>query len=443
MLAGLALSLATMTGANAPNPLMLSNGAVQPLPAPMVAQARETVVVRGLLSYRERIALPPNAVAIVEIRETSEAKGTLIAVQRIELKGRQVPIPFALEVDTRRLEAGRTYALRGGIVIDGRPTWATEPVPVNPAGIPSDVGNLRLTAFRPAGFVSQLQCGDQPVSIGFRQNQMRLQVGSQTWWMNPVPAASGTQFVAVNDPTTTFWGKDRTATVVVAGKPLPECMPRDRRAAETSSFQARGHEPSWLLEVSGTELTLDLNFGNVRLVAPNVTRQRAAGLTRYLATAGDRPIAVTVRDEICTDSMSGMPFPSRVTVRVGDQSLQGCGGSPTSLLQGATWVVEDINGKGVIDNSRVTLTFGPDSRVAGLGSCNNYTGGYTLTGESLKIRQVASTMKACAPALMNQEMAFFQVLQDVQRFEVRPDGAQVLLTGNGRSLLARKASPSS
>ncbi len=111
---------------------------------------------------------------------------------------------------------------------------------------------------------------------------------------------------------------------------------------------------------------------------------------------------------------------------------------PAAPLVGGEWVVEDINGGGVIDNSRASLTFGDDSRVSGRGSCNNYSAEYTLTGEGLSFSRAAATLRACAPALMDQERKFFDTLAKVSRFSINETGALILTTPEGGKILARR-----
>lgn len=57
--------------------------------------------ITGSVSYRIRIALPPDAVLIVRVQDVSraDAPARRLAEQRIELDGRQVPIPFATTID--------------------------------------------------------------------------------------------------------------------------------------------------------------------------------------------------------------------------------------------------------------------------------------------------------------------------------------------------------
>lgn len=110
----------------------------------------------------------------------------------------------------------------------------------------------------------------------------------------------------------------------------------------------------------------------------------------------------------------------------------------TDPLQGVEWVVEVIADTGIVDDSRVTLVFGAEGKVAGSGSCNRYFGPYTLAADKVTFGNMASTMMACPEALMEQERRFLQTLQQVQSFEITADGALVLRSGDV-TILARRA----
>jgi heat shock protein HslJ len=203
-------------------------------------------------------------------------------------------------------------------------------------------------------------------------------------------------------------------------------------------FTARGNEPGWRLDIDGDRITLATQDGTTRTVTPRPAAQRTGTFTRYAGRSEGTALTVTIFDRRCRDTMTGMPHPSAVEVVLGDRKLAGCGGDPAALLRGAEWVVEDVAGKGIVDRSRATLNFGPDGRVYGRGSCNNYTAQYTLTGEGLTVSKAAGTMMACAPAFMEQEALLLGLLADVRAFDVRDDGALVLRAGDGRTITARR-----
>lgn len=75
--------------------------------APLLSAAKAAPAVSsfldisGSVSYRQRIALPPDAVLIVRVQDTARAgaPARVLAEQRIELAGQQVPIAFSTTID--------------------------------------------------------------------------------------------------------------------------------------------------------------------------------------------------------------------------------------------------------------------------------------------------------------------------------------------------------
>jgi len=203
-------------------------------------------------------------------------------------------------------------------------------------------------------------------------------------------------------------------------------------------FRATGNEPSWRLDIGSAEIALLTNFGQDRLVAATPTAQVSGGTARYVARTNQGDLTATIVNQLCVDSMSGMPHPKSVTVIVGGTTLTGCGGEPASLLQGAEWSVVEIGGAPLIAGSQVTLDFAPDGRVSGQASCNRFTSAYALSGEGLAISKAAGTRMMCDAALMDQERRFLDALGGVQNFSIAADGALLLNTSKGSAIKAQR-----
>lgn len=109
----------------------------------------------GSLSYLSRIALSPNSVAVVTVRDSSVADGTVIAEQRIDLDGRQLPIPFTLAVNTQDMTSG-AYSLSAVIMEDGETSWRSAPVGVDAEAGMTELGNLVLRQVSEQGVVKPL-----------------------------------------------------------------------------------------------------------------------------------------------------------------------------------------------------------------------------------------------------------------------------------------------
>jgi heat shock protein HslJ len=298
-----------------------------------------------------------------------------------------------------------------------------------------ELGTLEMVPVRPSGFVTPLKCGDEHATVGFiGSDTADLTFGGQLYTLRAVPSASGSRFEAPNDPGTWLWSKGDHITVSVRGKTYPECgVP----SAADEPFRARGNEPFWNLELTRDKLTFrTMDGATVNTPAPRP--EPVTGGVRHAARTEAHQVVATVMDRPCTDNMSGMPYPSSVTVVVDGKEYRGCGGEPAALLQGKEWVVEDIDRGGIIDRSRVTLNFDAKNRVFGRAGCNTYNGGYTLTGEGLSVTSPASTMMACAESLMSQEQKFLEILGSVERFEVSDTGALILHAAKGRTITARR-----
>jgi heat shock protein HslJ len=206
-------------------------------------------------------------------------------------------------------------------------------------------------------------------------------------------------------------------------------------AKTATAFRATGNEPSWRLDIGSDEMSLLLDFGQTRLVAPTPT----AKVSRtYVAQTDQGEVVARVTDQLCVDSMSGMPHPQTVEVTTGDRTLTGCGGEPASLLQGAEWSVERIDGKPITAGSKVTLAFAEDGRLSGSASCNRLAGEFSLTGEGLTISAAATTRMACVDAVANQERDFLAALGKVQGFSIAADGSLALRTSDGQSIEAKR-----
>jgi putative lipoprotein len=107
----------------------------------------EQDVVRGTVSYRERIALPPDAVVVVKLSDISrqDVAAAVIAETRVPSQGRQVPLSFELRYDPTKIDDKGLYAVRAVIESRGQTWFTTDKVyPVLTRGNPKEV-DLVLT----------------------------------------------------------------------------------------------------------------------------------------------------------------------------------------------------------------------------------------------------------------------------------------------------------
>jgi uncharacterized lipoprotein YbaY len=87
-------------------------------------------IVKGSVAYRERMALPPDAVVDVKLYDVSVQDGAapVIAQTTVVPAGREVPLPFELRYDPKKIQPTGWYALRATIRSGGRLVFTTDTV---------------------------------------------------------------------------------------------------------------------------------------------------------------------------------------------------------------------------------------------------------------------------------------------------------------------------
>ncbi len=115
---------------------------------------------------------------------------------------------------------------------------------------------------------------------------------------------------------------------------------------------------------------------------------------------------------------------------------------PTSLV-GSTWhVLSYNNGKGGLvstqTSGKITVVFGADGRVSGFAGCNTYGGSYQVTGDTLKLSQLAATAMACEPSLMQEEQEYLAALGKAVSLRIQDDTLE-LLDASGTRMVTYKA----
>lgn len=98
--------------------------------------------VSGTVTYRQRIALPPDAVIRVRLADVSrqDVPAEMLAEVDVPADGRQVPIPFRLTFPSSRIDPAHTYSVSARILVADRMTMTSTTVnPVLTRGATSQV----------------------------------------------------------------------------------------------------------------------------------------------------------------------------------------------------------------------------------------------------------------------------------------------------------------
>ncbi len=140
------------------------------LAVPELSVAAEKTI-KGEVMYRERIALPPNAVLSVQLADVSlaDAPAAIVGERKVAPAG-QVPIKFEISFDPKVIRPKMTYALQARITADDKLLFITDTrYEVDPLSDAPQTIVLKMvapTAQSAASFVGELWLVDYIDGIG-------------------------------------------------------------------------------------------------------------------------------------------------------------------------------------------------------------------------------------------------------------------------------------
>lgn len=406
------------------------------------ADSSSALLINGNAVYQEKQTLPAGSTLTLRLENLAALpdSGAIIAEKTIVLKKQQRPVPFQLRVFRDQIHADTPYALRVLLQTPEGQLWTADQLyKINRNMRELDLDEVNLSqAFdsQMVNHTSLFACGNKTVKTRLHKETMQLHLDDDIFHLQQVSAASGAKYQS-GDSQVVFWHKGERAMLTMASFDWPQCTRVSKHILALFPFSAHGNEPGWALSAEVNEVVLNWNYGRQRLVMPNPQLDLTHSGFVLHSKANERLLKVNVLHSLCRDSMSGKPYPQHVEIHFDDKHLRGCGGDSDALLTGEEWVVEDINNRGMIDFSRVTLKFDDKGRLSGQASCNQYTTTYEFR-EGLDIDGAITTRKACAPALMKQEELFLTLLRDIKRLDFTPRGALLLTTSDGQSITARR-----
>lgn len=188
----------------------------------------------GTVTYRERIALPPETELRVALEDVTadETVGRLVAEQVIH-PNRQVPIPFSLSYDRRTIEAQNRYRLIAEIRNSGNQLlWRTRDA--EDPFKKGDTGNIELLVKRVGGPSQPLptwhyRCDDADFTfVPGNDDNAGLYFDNRHYEVKHVPSASGARYEGDG---VMFWSKGRDGMLNVGGKTYAGCTGEPQYAA--------------------------------------------------------------------------------------------------------------------------------------------------------------------------------------------------------------------
>lgn len=269
-------------------------------------------------------------------------------------------------------------------------------------------------------------CDNLQIATQFGDEKVTLYVRDRTLELNQVRTASGSKYEAGTKPETWFWQKGNEASFMLDGQEMPHCYVAGHIPMPLT---AQGNEPGWQVRLNGNNLMFThMNASPERDLAYTTTTVSNLR-TDYLAQGSQGPLKLTVTQSMCSDTMTGMPYPYSAQIKYNGEDLKGCAGSPQQVLRGSEWYVQEVAGHKV-KTELARFTFLPEGRVVGYSGCNNFFGQYELTGEGIKFGAMGMTRRACPQEEMGLEQAVMSVFHHAYSVQVDAVGALIIKAGN-------------
>jgi copper homeostasis protein (lipoprotein) len=421
------------------------------------AAASDTRVIRGTAIYRERIALPPDAVLEVALEDVSRADALAqeIGSVRVENPGNP-PFNFEIAYDPALIEERQTYAVRAAIRVGDKLMFTTDTVyPVltrgaddqvelmlkGVPGAPNTSGAAALKGL-PARFEGELPCADCPgihyrldlhedrvfflrtTYLGRGADAVRDLIG--TWALssddNRIALFGGTEapiFFRILDAGTIrkldIEGRDIESSLDYNLRRKDDLEPIEPRLTMRGMYRYMADAALFEECLSGRRFPVYPEADNVALERAYMGAQREPGEPLLVSLQG----SLALRPAMEGDAMVLSLVPERF---IGVWPGETCGARMANAeLEDTYWKLTRLGDEPVIVGERHRephlVLRSEDRRVSGFGGCNRLMGGYAVDGSSIRFSQMASTMMACAEGA-DTERLFTEALERVRSWRL-------------------------
>ncbi len=415
---------------------------------------------QGTATYRERIALPPDAVFEAVLQDVSRADAPAQELGRATIDPAGNP-PFRFEIayDDAAVQPRRHYVVRATVRHQGRLLFTTDRAyPVLGDDSPAPLRLLLVSASRPPAQRSQGDGLGLPAS--YEGELPGARGASGVWHLDLLPQGryqlritykdrpepnrlddigrfrrepdtgrlvlrggreSPLAFISSDGGRTLRWadaaGKPEAASGQLRLQRLPQPALIEPRLPLAGMFTYMADAASITLCADGARLPVAMEADYKALEAAYLKERKQPGqglLVRLDGLIAPRPSVEANRP----------PRSTLVVERFINVWPRETCGNPLadSSLRGTYWTLvrlDDAPVQAAEKQREPHLIFATDeSRVSGSGGCNRVTGGFALDGDALRFRGTASTKMACS-AGMEQEQRFLQSLGKVERYRIR------------------------
>ncbi|MGY6549384.1 MAG: META domain-containing protein [Roseinatronobacter sp.] len=111
---------------------------------------------------------------------------------------------------------------------------------------------------------------------------------------------------------------------------------------------------------------------------------------------------------------------------------------PEADFTEGVWNISALGDKPTLFPSRTELVLFPDGRLSGSIGCNRVVGSYRRHGGILSFGRLAATRMACSEGLVEQEALFFELLAQIDGYDLDLASGRLSLTAAGRTVISAR-----
>ena len=175
-----------------------------------------------------------------------------------------------------------------------------------------------------------LQCDGLAFVAELSERGATLFLPDETLLLPQVESASGAKYQREG---VVFWSQGQQASLEYQGEHYAACRNNPAQAVwETAKlrgvdFRAVGNEPGWSLDIQGSTLSLQTDYGMTKHLFhdASIDSDQASSTTQYRAQNDEASIGVTLEGDSCSDTMADASYPTSVTIELEGRVLRGCG----------------------------------------------------------------------------------------------------------------------
>ena len=439
---------------------------------PALAQA-DSAQVTGSVTYRERMALPNDAVIDVQLIDTSIADiaAQTVAESLINAEGRQVPVSFTLAYNPTQIVAAHHYSVRSTIRSgDGMLMFSTtQAYPVLTHGASSKVNLILHTvghgphAIAPAkkqaaraASETQASSSLSPPPTALESAPPATQPSGQAPPNTVMPNAQGQE--KAGEPT---MQKSETPVVVEpapvpqTSSTIPESVPQTKES--TPSETAPPVESASQSTPPQGEPTSTVHAATT----PPATEQTEPKLAEAPAVLPEQPTPAKGKPEPTPTAPEAEPAPTLPEAPSATRSKESTISPPEEAdsaadseaestsrperpapakaltpLADTQWRLVQLGGQDIVitpPQKPMTLAFSPEGRrIAGSAGCNSYIGTFADDRGALHLNPGSMTLMSCADPAGSREKEFVAMLRSADGYKINGDA--LVLTSHGKTV---------